>query len=169
MWQIRAVIRHTHPPQGLGLLYSAGFVRLFSRTLADADANNWPVYLQTFLSTCIHQQNYMSGFHLAWVQGNNRAAATTWLIIMSARCLTSKSGRCNHLPTDPMMLIYCPLSCPFSVILKGSLSAPSAPTYLWDAWVGHCTGAKSGGLVSYCILGDVGNQTTPVTKLGNVA
>lgn len=35
---------------------------------------------------------------------------------MPPRCLSSEGGRCNHLPTDPMTLICCPL-CTVAVVL----------------------------------------------------
>lgn len=137
--------------------------------LVDAASSIWLVYLETVGSRShVFTSEAMSGFHLVW--GNNWAARAVWLIIMSARCLSSNSGRCNHLPTDPLMLIYCPLSCPLSVILKGSLSGLSAPTYPGCLSRRSLHWNKSNGwLGAYCILRDVGNQMLLLTKLGNVA
>ena len=63
----------------------------------------------------------------AAVKGNNSPAAL-WLILMSARCLPSQGGRCNHLPTDPRMLFYNPPRgpCVWCVLSNIRISEPSS-------------------------------------------
>lgn len=86
-------------------------------------------------------------FHLVCCKRRHSAAAAVWLILMSARCLPSKGGRCNHLPTDPMMLIYTPLQ---PLCLISNFKPQINWTHFSLMWSQKHKTKRTDDLVAYC-------------------